>query len=92
MKTTDTNNLISSAHAVLPDGSGGFVPCPELMTEQELIRFLRIPDITTAKNYHNVVENLKNMRSLPRLHLCNKVLYPLRAVQEWIKKETDNGQ
>ena len=91
MKTTDTNNLIFS-QAILPDGHGGFVSCPELMTEQELIRFLRIPEITTAKNYHNVVENLKNMRDLPRLHLCNKVLYPLRAVQEWIEKETDNGQ
>ena len=30
------------APAVLPDGNGGFTPCPELMTEQEAIRFLRL--------------------------------------------------
>lgn len=27
---------------VLPDGNGGFTPCPELMTEDEAIRFLRL--------------------------------------------------
>ena len=27
---------------VLPDGQGGFTPCPELLTEAEAIRFLRL--------------------------------------------------
>ena len=30
------------AAAVLPDGNGGFTPCPELLTEDEAIRFLRL--------------------------------------------------
>ena len=30
------------APAVLPDGNGGFTVCPELLTEEELIRFLRL--------------------------------------------------
>lgn len=33
--------------AVLPDGNGGFTPCPELMTEDEAIRFLRLDKINT---------------------------------------------
>jgi hypothetical protein len=28
--------------AVLPDGNGGFTPCPELLTEQEAISYLRL--------------------------------------------------
>ena len=32
--------------AVLPDGNGGFTPCPELLTEREAIRFLRLDDIS----------------------------------------------
>lgn len=32
--------------AVLPDGDGGFTPCPELLTEREAIRFLRLDDIS----------------------------------------------
>jgi hypothetical protein len=61
---------------------------PELMTEDELIQFLRIPEISRADKYHNVVEHLKRMRNLPRIQLCNKVLYPTRAILEWIAQET----
>ena len=32
---------------VLPDGNGGFTPCPELLTESEAIRFLRLDGIDT---------------------------------------------
>jgi len=92
MKTTDTNNLIFSAPSVLPDGDGGFVPCPELMTEDELICFLRIPEISGSQNYHNVIEHLKKVRRLPRIHICHKVLYPKKAVLEWVEKETDVGK
>lgn len=30
---------------VLPDGNGGFTSCPELLTEEEAIRYLRLDDI-----------------------------------------------
>lgn len=76
--------------AVLPDGNGGFVPCPELLTEEELIVFLRIPQISNSKNYHNVIENLKRMHDLPRIHICGKPLYPREAINEWIKNKTTN--
>ena len=28
--------------SVLPDGNGGFTPCPEVLTEEEAIRYLRL--------------------------------------------------
>jgi hypothetical protein len=71
--------------AVLPDGKGGFAPCPELMTESELIQFLRIPEISNSENHHNVIENLKRVHGLPRIHICGKPLYPLEAIREWAK-------
>ena len=40
-------NTILYASAALPDGKGGFEPCPELMTEDEAIRFLRLNNIST---------------------------------------------
>ncbi len=61
---------------------------PELLTEEELIDFLRIPLISNATNFHNVVENLKRMHDLPRIHICGKPLYPLEAIKEWIKNNT----
>ena len=61
---------------------------PYLLTEEELITFLRIPEISTSQNYHNVIENLKRIHGLPRLHLCGKVLYPLEATKEWVRQNT----
>jgi hypothetical protein len=62
----------------------------ELMTEGELIQFLRIPEISNSNNHHNVIEHLKRFRDLPRIHLCNKALYPKKAILDWIEKETTN--
>lgn len=58
---------------------------PELMTEEELVSFLRIPQVSKSGNYSNVIENLKRMHGLPCIHICKKPLYPLNAVREWIK-------
>jgi hypothetical protein len=61
--------------AILPDSDGGLGPCPTVMTEEELIRFLRIPEISSATNHHNVIENLKRVHGLPRIHLCGTAVY-----------------
>ena len=61
------------------------------MTESELVEFLRIPTISKATNHHNVIENLKRLRNLPRVHICNKALYPKEAVMEWIRQQTTTG-
>jgi hypothetical protein len=60
---------------------------PELMVQQELIEFLRIPEITKAGDYNNVVENLKRMHDLPCIHICKQPLYPLSAVREWVSEK-----
>ena len=78
--------------SILPDGNGGFTPCPELLTEKELIIFLRIPEVSKSKDYHNVIENLKRMHDLPRVHICGKPLYPLDGIRGWIKEKTVNGK
>ncbi|MGD0572868.1 MAG: hypothetical protein ABSB11_07580 [Sedimentisphaerales bacterium] len=70
------------------DSTNGFVSFPELMTEDELIRFLRIPEISNAKDYHNVIDNLKRMHGLPRIHICSKPLYPIEKIRQWIMDKT----
>ena len=57
----------------------------ELMTETELIEYLRIPEVSNSKDYSNVIDNLKRMRNLPRVHLCNKPLYPRKAIDKWLE-------
>lgn len=66
--------------------------CFELMTESEVILFLRIPEVSKSQNHHNVIEHLKKYRGLPRIHICHKALYPRKAVLEWLERETDVGK
>ncbi len=60
---------------------------PELMTEDELIEFLRIPLVSKGQDYRNVVVNLKRMRDLPCIPICHQPLYPRQAVQRWIQQQ-----
>ena len=90
-KDEKTTNSFTTP-AVLPDCNGGFTVCPELLTEEELIIFLRIPEVSKSTDYRNVIENLKRMHDLPRLHICGKPLYPLEAIRQWIKEKTVNGK
>lgn len=75
-----------------PNENNGFASWPALLTEGELVIFLRIPEVSKSKDYHNVIENLKRMHDLPRIHICGKPLYPLEEIREWIRKKTTNGK
>jgi hypothetical protein len=63
-------------------------PIPDLLTEQELVQFLRIPYVSKSTDYSNVVKNLIRFRDLPRVKICNKLLYPRQAVLKWVENET----
>ena len=78
--------------AFLPGPDSEFIPCPTLMTEEELIRFLRIPEISNAKNHRHVIENLKRRYGLPRIHLCGKTVYLTEAVKAWLENHITSGQ
>jgi len=64
---------------------------PEIMTEEELVQFLRIPEVSKATSYRNVIENLKRMHDLPCIHICRQPLYPLEAIKKWVKEKMNLG-
>ena len=82
--TNTARNLELSA--VLPGPDGAFIICPAVMTEEELIRFLRIPEISKTTNHHHVIENLKRVHGLPRIHLCGKTVYLADSVRHWLQQ------
>jgi hypothetical protein len=89
MNTTQ-HNLEPPANPPSPDGE--FQPCPTIMTEEELVRFLRIPEISSASDHRNVIENLKRKHGLPRIHLCGKAVYLTDAVKRWLQSHVTCGQ
>ena len=82
--TQEVATAVPNSHRTLP-------PCPELLTERELALFLRIGEISKSRDHHNVIEHLKRYRALPRIRICNKVLYPTQAIRRWIEKETTDN-
>ena len=87
MIKTKTYNTAKIPTTSLQDNSY-FAPSTSLLTEDELIEFLRIPQISKAKNYHNVIAHLKRHRNLPCIHLCRQPLYPVQAILRWIEEKT----
>lgn len=73
------------------NNSQGVNSFPELLTEDELVQFLRLDVVSHAKNYHNVIENLKRAQDLPCIHISRKCLYPIDSVRTWIKEKTAQG-
>jgi hypothetical protein len=76
---------------ILPRLDGGFGLCPTVMTEEELIRFLRIPEISSATNHRHVVENLKRRHGLSRIYLCGKAVYLADSVRQWLQQHVTCG-
>jgi hypothetical protein len=68
----------------LPDGNGGFVPCPILMTEPELARLLRIPELNRPADCSVIIANLRRAQGLPCVHISRQPLYPLSSVLKWL--------
>ena len=62
---------------------------PELMTEPELVAFLRIPEVSSGQGHGNVIKNLKRTRGSPSIHICRQLLYQRVAVQPWIGEKVE---
>lgn len=77
-----------NARGDMPIATRPYDSYPDLMTEEELIGFLRIPEVSKAKDYHNVIKHLQRYRDLPRIHICRQPLYPIEAIRKWIEEET----
>ena len=60
----------------------------DLLTEAELIQFLRIPEVSKAKDLRNVIKNLIRFHDLPRIQLCKRLLFPKKAILAWIDNNT----
>lgn len=64
---------------------------PEIMNRSELAQYLRLDEVSKAKNFDNVIINLQRMRDLPVVHICRKPLYYKPSIREWLREQIEKG-
>ena len=77
------------APAILPDGYGGYTPCPELLTEEETIRYLRL-DTIGHKYPANTLRYYRSKHLLRATRIGKGTLYARKELDRFIEKMTQN--
>ena len=86
MESTNKNTVLYAA-AVLPDGNGNFTPCPELLTTEEAIRYLRL-DIDGPAKPENTLRYYREQKKLKATKIGKKLLYSRKALNEFMERMT----
>lgn len=73
------------APAILPDGNGGYVPCPELLTEDEAIRYLRL-DANGCNNPKATLKYYRDQGNLRGVQIGKKLVYPRKELDLMVER------
>ena len=73
------------AHAILPTGDSSFAPCPELLTEDEAIRYLRL-DVNGPKNPSGTLKYYRDQGVLRAIHIGRNLRYPRKELDRMIER------
>lgn len=86
MKSQCHNQVFSIASA-LPDGNGGFVPCPDVLTEDEVIRFLRL-DLETSSDPRQTLKYYRDRGELVAIRLGRKNRYRRQGIDGFLAQKS----
>jgi len=75
----------TSFHCVLPDGNGGFTPCPDLLTENEAIRYLRL-DVDGPENPAGTLKYYRDKGVLLAVRVGRKLRYPRKELDSMVDR------
>ena len=73
--------------AVLPDGNGGFTPCPELLTENETIRYLRL-DVDGSPDPVRTLTYYRNNGQLIAIRVGRKNRYRRQDLEKFLAEKS----
>ena len=90
MNNTNDNSMFEPllrTLAVLPDGNGGFTPCPELLTEEEVIRYLRL-DSGEAKNPAGTLKRYRDKGQLIAIQVGRRNRYRRQDLDDFLVRKS----
>ena len=83
----DGDNYVFMTPSVLPDGNGGFTPCPEVLTEDEAVRYLRL-DLVGHKSPATTLRYYREKKKLKATRISKKLFYTRKSLNEFLEEMT----
>jgi hypothetical protein len=84
-------NLTYLPIVFLPDGNGGFAPCPALLTEQEAIRYLRL-DVDGVGEPEKTLEYYRNSGQIIAIKVGRKNRYRRVDLDMFLAEKSQSKQ
>ena len=85
---SNEKDLHYAVPCVIPDGEGGYEPCPPLLTEEQAIRYLRI-DTLKVKNPAKTLERYRGLGYLKATRIGNVNFYTRESLDEFLANKTN---
>lgn len=76
--------FISTPAAFMPDGNGGLCPAPAVLTQEELIRFLRLDEPGGPAKPAETIRRYREKNLLRGIQIGRTVRYPLAEVLRFL--------
>ena len=74
----------------LPDERGGMNPCPELLTEAEAIRYLRLDTVDICDPAH-MLRRYRERRLLRATHASRRLFYRRVELDRFLERQTERN-
>ena len=71
--------------SVLPNGDGSLTPCPDVLTEDEAIRFLRL-DVDGPQNPRGTLKYYRDRGFLRGVRIGRNLRYPRKELERMLDK------
>ena len=81
----ETGCNLTYAVAVLPDGDGGFTPCPTVLKPCEAARYLRLD---LDGNWQQTLRYYRERRKLRGTRIGKRVMYTRKELDEFLERMT----
>jgi len=85
---TDGYNYVLAVPSVLPDGNGGFTPCPEVLTEEEAIRYLRL-DLEEHSDSRQTLKYYRDKGELVAVRIGRRNRYRRRDLDDFLSRKSE---
>ena len=81
----DKREVIFTTTTVLPDNKGHYMPCPELLTEAEAIRYLRL-DVNGPSHPEGTLRYYREKGLLRGVRIGRNIRYPRKELDAMVER------